>query len=143
MEKKVSTITYFLQPGKENTEEVLQAVGERARELGIKTIFVASITGETGLRVIERFPEYKVVVVSLLESPDVRSKIESRGGSYLVAPLMPHVESLMNYFDAFSPGTKVAYAMAVVAAQNGNGFIEFGEEVIAMGVPAAALTLPW
>ncbi len=50
MEKK---IVYFDKPGKENTEETLRLAVERARELGIKHLVVASSYGDTALKAIE------------------------------------------------------------------------------------------
>lgn len=46
MEKK---ITYFEQPGEENTKAVVAAVKTRALELGIKEVVLASTTGKTGV----------------------------------------------------------------------------------------------
>jgi len=41
---------YFENPGKENTEAVLDITRQRAEERGIKTILVASTTGETAVK---------------------------------------------------------------------------------------------
>ncbi|MBA7630041.1 hypothetical protein ES703_37549 [subsurface metagenome] len=40
---------YFENPGRENTEAVLRIVKQRAEELGINTILVASTKGNTAL----------------------------------------------------------------------------------------------
>ena len=42
-------ITYFEQPGEENTKAVVDAVKTRALELGIKEVVLASTTGKTGV----------------------------------------------------------------------------------------------
>ncbi len=57
-------ITYFSKPGKQNTERTLQIAMERARELGIRQIVVASTEGETGRRAAEIFRGYHLVVVT-------------------------------------------------------------------------------
>ena len=44
-------ITYFEEPGAANTDETVRAAVERAVELGIKHIVVASTTGSTGIKV--------------------------------------------------------------------------------------------
>lgn len=84
---------YFDQPGPQNTEETLQAALQRAEQLGIRTILVASTTGETGVRAVEVFRGYDVVVVThsmgfrkpneqeLL--PENRAVIEAAGGRIL------------------------------------------------------------
>ena len=84
---------YFEETGKVNTEEVLRIVKQRAEELGIKTIIVASTRGDTAARIVEVFEGMKVVVVSHatgMREPNVqeltaenRQKIESKGGIVL------------------------------------------------------------
>ena len=86
-------ITYFNQPGSTNTEEVLRLAKERAKELGIQHVVVASTTGETGVRASETFKGIKVVAVSHstgFKEPEAqqmteenRKKIEENGGKVL------------------------------------------------------------
>lgn len=59
-----ASITYFSRPGKENTEQTLRVASERARELGIRQVVVASTGGETGRRAAEVFKGYHLVVVT-------------------------------------------------------------------------------
>jgi hypothetical protein len=61
MEQK---IVYFDKPGVDNMEETLRIAKQRAQELGIKTIVVASTLGNTGARAVEVFKGMKVVVVT-------------------------------------------------------------------------------
>jgi len=56
-------IHYFLKPGKENTEKAIELARKRAKELGIKHIVVASLSGETGLKVVEKTKDAEIVVV--------------------------------------------------------------------------------
>ena len=44
---------YFERPGQENTGEVLRIAGQRAKELGIKKVVVASTRGETAAQAVE------------------------------------------------------------------------------------------
>lgn len=44
---------HFDEEGRGNTDEVLRIAKHRAQDLGIKTVLVASVTGETALRASE------------------------------------------------------------------------------------------
>jgi hypothetical protein len=57
-------ITYFEKPGKRNTERTLQIARERADELGLRQVVVATTSGETGKKASEVFQGYHLVVVS-------------------------------------------------------------------------------
>ena len=54
---------YFEQAGKTNTEATLALAKARAKELGIKTVIVASTVGDTGARAVEVFKGMNIVVV--------------------------------------------------------------------------------
>jgi len=57
--------TYFDKPGgDENTEKALALAGLRAKELGIKTIVVASTTGATAVKAVDALKGYRVIVVT-------------------------------------------------------------------------------
>jgi uncharacterized protein len=60
----VSSITYFDKPGKENTGQTFALARQRAGELGVKTIVVASTTGSTAVMAADVFKGYKVVAVT-------------------------------------------------------------------------------
>jgi len=60
----VKAVMYFDLPGEENTEELLKLAKERAEQLGIKNIVVASTRGETGVRASEIFRGFNVVAVT-------------------------------------------------------------------------------
>ena len=59
-----SKTVYFQNPGKENTDYVLRLAKQRADELGIKTIVVASTTGVTAVKAVEAVKNLRVIVVS-------------------------------------------------------------------------------
>jgi len=63
------SITYFERPGPENTEETIRLAYERAVELGITDIVVASTHGGTALKVAEVFkdPKFNIVAVTISE----------------------------------------------------------------------------
>ncbi|MGQ9680231.1 MAG: pyruvate kinase alpha/beta domain-containing protein [Candidatus Bathyarchaeia archaeon] len=92
-EKKLTL--YFSNPGEADTEETLRAAKERAEQLGIRDIVVASTRGSTGLRAMEIFQGYNMVVVPHVtgmrepgtqEMPeDIMEKIKEAGGRVVVA----------------------------------------------------------
>jgi uncharacterized protein len=147
---------YFLESGSANTEKTLEIAKKRAEELGIKTIVVASTSGETGLKAVKAFANYKVVVVTHttgLQAPDVqeltpqnRAKILENGGLILTAT---HAfggvgravrrrfntyqvdEIIAHTLRVFGQGTKVACEIALMAADA--GLIRTDEEIISIG----------
>jgi len=151
---------YFLESGSANTEKTLELAKRRAEELGIKTIVVASTSGETGLKAVKAFANYKVVVVTHttgLQAPDVqeltpqnRAKILENGGLILTAT---HAfggvgravrrrfntyqvdEIIAHTLRVFGQGTKVACEIALMAADA--GLIRTDEEVISIGGTAS------
>ena len=56
--------TYFENPGRENTEEVLRIAKQRAEDLGIKTILVASTSGATAVKAVDVLQGLKIIAVS-------------------------------------------------------------------------------
>jgi uncharacterized protein len=152
MEKK---ILYFDKAGNTNTDAVHQAAKQRAEELGIKTIVVASSTGRTGVKAMEVFKGYKVVVVSHVTGfrgvntqeflEENRKIIQEKGGTVVT---MTHafggISKAMKYkFDQidlgdiiaetlfiFGMGTKVCCEITMMAADA--GAIKTTEDVIAI-----------
>ena len=86
---------YFDKPGTANTEETLRIARQRAEELGIKTVLVASTIGDTAVKAVEILKGLRVIAVSHstgFKQQNVRSftdenrKIfESKGGIILTA----------------------------------------------------------
>ena len=64
------SVTYFEKPGSENTEETIRLAHERALELRITDIVVASTHGETALKAAEIFddPKFNIVAVTISEA---------------------------------------------------------------------------
>ena len=83
-------ITYFDSSGVQNTDETLKLARERADELGIKEVIVASTRGDTGVKASNIFKGFNLVVIphatgwkdpGIQEmSPEKRRKIEENGG---------------------------------------------------------------
>jgi uncharacterized protein len=146
---------YFDQPGKVNTDRTLRCAFDRARELGIDEVVVASSSGDTGSKVLDLFKGFKVTVVTYhcgFKEPfksvmpeDARKKLQSGGALVVggthalsgversvakkysgVAPVLLIADTLK----LFGQGTKVAVEIAVMAADAG---AFSGRDVVAIG----------
>ena len=151
---EVKTV-YFENPGSENTDEVLGIAKRRARELGIKTIVLASTGGNTALKAMEAFQGLKVIVVSHvagLREPDIqefteenRRLVESKGGVVLTTThafggLSRAMRSKYNMYvlgeiiadtlRIFGQGMKVVCEIAMMAADS--GLVRTDEDIIAI-----------
>jgi hypothetical protein len=148
--------TCFHQPGKENLERVLQIAKERAEQLGIKSIVVATTIGQTGVRASEVFQGYNLVLVthstgfrepnSQELTAENRLAIQANGGRILTCQhafggigravrkkLQTYeLEEIIAYtLRIFGEGMKVACEIVLMAADA--GLIRVGEPAIAIG----------
>ncbi len=146
MERK---IVYFDQPGKDNTEETLRIALERADELDIDTIVVATTAGDTAARATEVFKGRTVIAVTHvtgMRGPNIqeltdenRRTIEANGGVVLTtAHAFSGVDSAMrkkfkmfllgdviaNTLRIFGQGMKVVIECALMAADAGLAPVE-------------------
>jgi len=88
-------ILYFESPGEVNTDETLKIAKERADELGIRDVVVASTRGGTGVKAMKLFRGYNVVVVPHVTgqrepsqqelTEENMKKIEKAGGKIVIA----------------------------------------------------------
>ncbi|NQT31182.1 MAG: hypothetical protein HQ588_02515 [Deltaproteobacteria bacterium] len=149
-------ITYFPEPGKQNTDEVLRLAVIRAEELGIKSILVASTSGNTALKAVEVFKEARIVAVSHftgMMEPNVqefteenRQKVLSAGGAVLTAThlfsglgramrkkfkMYLFEEVAANTLRLFGQGMKVVCEIALMAADA--GLVRTDEDIIVIG----------
>lgn len=64
------SIIYFEKTGPENTDETISSAKDRAKELGIRDIVVASTHGGTGLKVADAFEgtDANIVVVTISQA---------------------------------------------------------------------------
>jgi hypothetical protein len=155
MDNKIIQCTYFGQPGKDNTERVLQVARARAEELGIQSIIVATTTGETGVRASEVFKGYNLVLVTHstgFKEPNQqelteanRQIIEANGGRILTCQhafggvgravrkkLQTYeLEEIIAFtLRIFGEGMKVVCEVALMAADA--GLVRVGEPAIAI-----------
>ncbi|MBN1487909.1 MAG: hypothetical protein JW981_09730 [Anaerolineae bacterium] len=56
--------TYFALAGAENTQETLKLASARVRDLGIKTVLVASNSGQTALKAAEVMPDIRIIDIT-------------------------------------------------------------------------------
>ncbi|MBA7614553.1 hypothetical protein ES703_21819 [subsurface metagenome] len=146
---------YFEKPGSENTEVVLGIARQRAEELGIKNIVVASTRGDTAVRAMDILQGLRVIVVSHatgLREPNIqefteenRKIVEGKGGIILTAAHAFHGVSraMRNKFNTvaigaiiantlyiFGQGIKVTCEIAMMAADS--GLVRTDEDIIAI-----------
>lgn len=84
---------YFPRAGQENTKQALEIAAQRAEELKIKKVLVASTTGETGLQACSLISSAEVIVVTHSTgfvkpdhqqlNPKLKQKIEQTGNQIL------------------------------------------------------------
>ncbi len=151
-----SKTVYFDEPGKANTDETLRLAKERADELGIRNIVVASYTGYTGVKASEVFKGYNLVisagVVGFREpnhhrmDPEARASIDANGGTIFFSThafgtlgravnrrfnTIQVEEIIAHVLRRFSQGVKVGCEVSCMAADA--GLIETDEEAVAIG----------
>jgi hypothetical protein len=152
------TITYFKKlGGAENTAKTLALAKARAKELGIKTVVVASTVGDTAVKAMSVFKGYKVVVVShvtgMRESDtqefteENRRIVEQKGGIIVTAahafgaihralrvtgappvPTSAIGDIIAMTLRNFGQGMKVACEIAAMAADAGQ--VRTDEEIV-------------
>ncbi len=148
-------ITYFEKTGVENSEATLRIARQRAEELGIKKIVVASTTGSGAVKAIEILKGFKVIFVSHatgFKDPNIqrfteenRKIVESKGGIILTmthtfAGLSRALRTKTNTatigdivaetLRVFGHGTKVAIEISMMAADA--GLVRTDENVISI-----------
>ncbi|MFC1983763.1 pyruvate kinase alpha/beta domain-containing protein [Chloroflexota bacterium] len=147
--------TYFENPGIENTEEALRITRQRAEELGIKTIVVASTVGGTAVKAMDVFQGLRVIVVTHtagFREPNAqqfteenRKIVESKGGTiFTTAHAFTGLSGAMrkkfntyiigdivsNTLRIFGQGMKVVCEIALMAADG--GLVRTDEDVISI-----------
>ncbi|MGD8238370.1 MAG: pyruvate kinase alpha/beta domain-containing protein [Armatimonadota bacterium] len=148
---------WFDEPSETHTRATLQACQERARELGISQIVVATTSGQTALEAAKAFGDDATVVGVTLHAgtwakyappdPEIVAEAEKHGVKFLTAThaLMGHIgNALRDKFGGvthteliafvlymFSQGTKVAVEVVAMAADA--GLLDVGSDVIGIG----------
>jgi hypothetical protein len=151
-------VLLFEKGGLENTEATLAIARERAGELGVQNVVLATSTGRTALMALDAFEGSGVRLIGVTlhagywdvyEPPD-KAKIaeaKDRGAVILTAThaLMGSVESavkekfggippmelIAHTYYTFSQGMKVCVEVALMAADA--GYVSNAEEIVAIG----------
>ena len=146
-------VEYFEKTGVDNTERVLDLVAQRARELGIKRIVVATSFGETGIRASQALKDFEIIVVTHSTglrspdqqgvTPDKREQMIANGAKVLTCThtfggigravrrkfATYELEELIAYtLRIFGQGCKVACEITMMAADA--GLVRTDEEII-------------
>jgi hypothetical protein len=149
-------ITYFARPGPHNTDETLALAQNRAKNLGLRSVIVASTTGRTGVKSGQIFRGLNLIVVTHstgFTKPDLqemtednRQKIMAFGCKILTCQHAfggvgravrkklgtYELEEIVAYaLRIFGEGTKVACEMALMASDA--GLVRTDEDVISIG----------
>ena len=146
---------YFSKPGKDNTEQTLRLAFERAKELGLNEMVVASSKGDTAYKALEIFDGFRITVVTYhsgfnepfknVMSEEIRQDLESKTARVISAShaLSGIERSVAQKYSGIYPvlmvadtlrllgqGTKVAVEVAVMAADAGS---LTGNDIISIG----------
>ncbi len=132
-------ITYFDQPGKENTDATLELAVAAAKERDIGTIVVASTTGYTALEVVSRVEGTGIKLVIIPHQFGFREefefdlslvpKLEEQGHVFHAATMPFHTDgfhgsgaptALANILRTLGHGTKVCLEIGLMAANGGH-----------------------
>ena len=146
---------YFDKPGKDNTDQTMKFAAERANELGIDEVVVATTTGRSAYKAMEAFKGQRVTTVTYhcgarepfknRMADDVRKDLEDRGSRVVISShaLSGLERSVAKKHSGVYPvlliadtlrllgqGTKVAVEVAVMAADAG---MLTGKDIISIG----------
>ena len=146
---------YFNQKGAANTEQTLKLACERAKELGINELVIASTTGDTAYKALEVFSGFKITSVTYhcgLKEPfksvmadNVKKDLEEKGVNVISAThALSGVEKsiakkysgslpvllIADTLKLFGQGTKVAVEISVMAADSG---ALSGNDIVSIG----------
>ena len=169
--QEISTATIlFPQPGKHNTLRTLQLAAQRAAHLDIKTILVATTSGETAVQAVHHFPGKNLIAITHAAgfkaentqelTLDNRSSLEASNVTILtcqhalggvnraVRKQLGGIETdeiIANTLRIFQQGMKVVAEIAIMAADA--GLVECRKPVIAVagtgkGADLAVVVMP-
>ena len=156
MAERIVPCVYFDETGPTNTAATLRLALERAKDLGVRTVLVASTTGATGVEAAQVFFGYNLVVITHshgFQAPDTqqflpehRQAIEAAGATILTCQHTfggvgravrrklgtYELEEIIAYtLRLFGQGMKVVCEIALMAADA--GLINTEEDAIAIG----------
>jgi uncharacterized protein len=148
---------YFSKPGPQNAAALFDAVLERAKQLSIKKIIIATCSGDTALTAVRKLGKaFQIIAVTHVTgfskpneqelSEENRKKLESLGvsvftGQHAFGGVGRAVRNKLSTYQVdeiiaytlriFGQGTKVAIEIALMAADA--GMVRTDEDVISIG----------
>jgi uncharacterized protein len=150
------TIHYFEKSGKQNTDLLIELVKERKEQLGIKYIVVASVSGNSALKIVDSIHDVKIINIThhagfrnndkLELIPENEEKLIEKGvrvyaGSHALSGVgrgirnkfggITPVELIAETLRLFSQGIKVCVEISIMAADG--GLVPTDSEIIAVG----------
>jgi uncharacterized protein len=145
-----SRVVYFEKPGKQNTQQVLSIVREKAHSTGIRKIVLASTRGGTAREFVEAFAEtdVRLVVVPWQYGfknqpqpfpPELTEELQAKGHRVHFGTMLFHTDGfygmgvptvMANLLRIFGQGIKVCVEIILMACDG--GCIETDETVIAV-----------
>jgi len=137
MVKVDKVCVYFLEPGPENTGDVLKAVAKRLEGGDIDTVVIASMSGRTGVKFAEALKSKANVVAVSHEEMDSKLKgsIVKMGGVAADKTHLPlngkSMDEIRDTFYTLGQGFKVAVEVILIAADK--GLIKPYKDVIGVG----------
>jgi hypothetical protein len=137
MAKLEKVSIYFMKPGSENTDSVVEAVARRVKEGGIETVVVASTSGKTGVKFAEALKDKAhVIAISYRKmNPELKEGIVNLGGVVVDETHLPlhgkDMDDVRNTLYILGQGFKVAVEVILIAADK--GLIELCRDVIGVG----------
>lgn len=137
MTKTEKVTTYFMEPGSENTDDIVDAVARRFEESDIKTVVVASTSGRTGVKFAEALRgKAEVIAVSHERmQAEFKERIAKLGGTAVDETHLPlherGMDDVRRAFYTLGQGFKVAIEVILIASDR--GLVEPYRDVIAIG----------
>ena len=133
---------YFETGGKHNTQETLNLAKEKALELEIKNVVIASMRGQTAEKAIDVFKDtdIKLTIVGCnygcngcpTFSKDIQKKVETAGHRviFVAEGSIPYPEEAQLAYRRICEGLKVCVHLAMAMAER--ELVPSGEEIIAV-----------
>ena len=128
-------IEYFTSYGSQNTERTIEIVKKRVERDDIKTVVVASMSGETGVTFSKALKDLAIVVSHKEMNSSYKQQIIKLGGKAVdkthLALHMEGMDDVRETFRMFGQGFKVAVEVILIAADKGE--ISRYNDVIGVG----------
>ena len=137
MSTRERKVEYFIDPGSQNTGELIESVKGRVRNGGLSKVVVASTSGETGVKFAKELKGSATVIAISHEKMNsvYKRQIAEHGGKACdkthLALHAEGVDDVRKTFYTFGQGFKVAVEVILIAADKGE--LNLYEDVVGVG----------